>query len=140
MNKIFLIFALVITTAVKAQSFSDYEQYQREQIKQKTMTVQTKYSPGDFVFIIIGSGDSARVYESQIASVTTVAAISGTTVTYSCGIDRTKIGTALPGTPNMTYTEKTEKNMYDTAESCFQAIVILNEEREKQKKQKKWQQ
>lgn len=136
MNKILLIFALLFGITANAQSFSDYERYQREHTKPQKMTVETKYAPGDFVFIIIGSGDTARVYESEISTVCIDAAKSGTRVTYSCGVDRTKIGTHVAGMPNMTYVEKTEKNMYDTAEECFQAIVILNEEREKQKNKK----
>lgn len=100
------------------------------------MNIETKYSPGDYVFIIVGSGDDAKVYESQIASVNIVAAISGNNVTYSCCVDRTVIGTALPGMPSITYAEKTENKIFETAESCFKAIVILNEQREKQKTKK----
>ena len=136
MKKPLLIFALLFGITAQAQSFSDYEQYQRQQFKANKMTVTTKYSAGDFVFIIIGSGDNARVYESQIWAVNITAMMSGTEVSYSCSIDRTKIGTAVPGMPIMTYADKKEKNMYDTAEDCFKAIVILNEEREKQNKKK----
>jgi hypothetical protein len=136
MKKLLLIFALLFGITANAQSFSDYEQYQREQLKQTKMTIETKYSQGDYVFIIIGSGDKTRVYESQISAVNVTASMGGTNVTYTCGVDRFKIGTAVPGMPIMTYVEKTEKNMYDTAEDCFKAIVILNEEREKQRNKK----
>ncbi len=134
MKKLLLSFALLIgIITANAQSFSDYELFQRNQIKPHKMTVETKYSPGDFVFIIVGSGDAAKVYESEISAVYIEAAISGTTVTYSCTVDRRKMGTAIEGMPVFFNVGKTEKNMYDTAEECFQAIVILNEEREKQK-------
>jgi hypothetical protein len=95
------------------------------------MVIETKYSPGGYVFIIIGSGDNAKVYESQISSININVHMSGTEVTYSCGIDRSKIGTAVAGMPTMTYVEKKEKNMYDTAEDCFKAITILNEQNKK---------
>jgi hypothetical protein len=95
------------------------------------MTITTKYSPGDYIFIIVGSGDTAKVYESQISSVNINVVMGGTEVTYSCGIDRSKIGTAVVGMPTMTYVEKKEKNMYDTAEDCFNAITILNEKNKK---------
>lgn len=131
MRYLILIFALLITTVASAQSFSDYEQYVRKESKKHKMTVETKYSPGDFVFIIVGSGDTAKVYESPISSVNINVAMSGTEVTYICGIDRTKIGTHVAGMPTMTYTEKKDKNMYDTAEECFNAIVILNEQNKK---------
>lgn len=136
MNKILLIFVLLFSITAQAQSFSDYETFQRKQCNLKKMTVETKYAPGDFVFIIIGSGDNARVYESEISTVCIDAAKSGMKVTYLCDVDRTKLGTHVAGMPTMTYVEKTEKNMYDTTEECFQAIVILNEEREKQKNKK----
>jgi hypothetical protein len=137
MKKPLLIFALLIGITANAQSFSDYELYQRKQAKPNKMTVTTKYSPGDFVFIIVGSGDNTKVYESEISAVNITAALSGIYISYTCSIDRTKIGTVVPGSPILTYVDKSEKNMYDTAEGCFQAIVILNQEREKQKNKNK---
>jgi hypothetical protein len=46
------------------------------------------------------------------------------------------MGTAIEGMPVFFNVGKNEKNMYDTAEECFQAIVVLNEERQKQKNKK----
>lgn len=131
MRYILLLVVLLISFSAKSQSFSDYEYYIRQQSKVNKMVIETKYSPGDYVFIIIGSGDNAKVYESQIASVTTVTAMSGTAVTYSCSVDKTKIGTALPGMPTIIHVEKKEQNMFDTAEDCFKAITIINEQNKK---------
>lgn len=131
MKYLISIISLFFIFSARAQSFSDYEHYIRQQSKPNKMVIETKYSPGDYAFIIIGSGDNAKVYESQITSVTTVAAMSGTSVTYSCSVDRTKIGTSLPGMPTTIHVEKKEHNMYDTAEECFKAITILNEKNSK---------
>lgn len=85
----------------------------------------TKYNPTDKVFIAVALTDEdVRVVESPIQSVDITINARETIIKYNCQLDRTELGTNMNGIPNIYTVVRTDKKMYDTAEECFQSIVI----------------
>lgn len=89
-----------------------------------SLEITTYYSPTDTVYIVIGTGEKARVVESTIQSVDITATARETQVTYNCQISRKAIGTEVSGMPDIYTVPRTQKTMFETAEECFSSIVI----------------
>jgi len=98
------------------------------------MNIETKYSPGDNVYIVVGLDDKAKVLESTISSINIDAAISGIKVIYNCKISRLDAGTVVAGMPTYYTVERAENKIYETAEDCFNSIVVKPKENENKHK------
>lgn len=89
-----------------------------------SLQITTQYSPTDKVYLVLGTGDKARVIESTIQSVDITATARETQVTYNCQISRKAIGTQVTGMPDIYTVPRSQKTLFDTAEECFNSIVI----------------
>jgi len=88
------------------------------------MNIETKYRPGDNVYIVVGLDDKAKVLESTISSINIDAAISATKVIYNCKISRLDAGNVVVGMPTYYTVERAENKIYETTEDCFNSIVV----------------
>ena len=90
------------------------------------MLIETKYNPGQTVYIKVGSEKTMKVIPSVIAceDIVIKTTTGGIKITHHCIVDRRDTDTVVPGSP-LTYTvERTEDAMYETLEDCLKTIVV----------------
>lgn len=90
------------------------------------MNIETKYSPGDnvYVIIVVGQKQDPKVLPSVIQSIDILAAVSGTTVKYNCRINRLDAGTVIQGMPMFYTVERSDDRIYLTEEDAFNSMVV----------------
>jgi len=88
------------------------------------MIFETKYDPGKKVFLVIGSGEKAKILESTISSIVCVVmtAAGKISTTYNCTINRLDAGTVVQGMPMYYDVEKSDTSLFDTFEECVESL------------------
>ncbi len=81
------------------------------------MTIQTKYDPGD---------GNPKIIESTISFIGINAALSGTTTTYYCLIDRENTNTIIRGTPRYYVTERSGDGVFATMSNLPKCAPMVN--------------
>lgn len=87
------------------------------------MILQTTYEQGQSVFITVGTDDKTKIIETKISSIDIKVIASGVKTIYNCSVDRELLGTFVPGMPQFYSVEKTEDNMFLSADDCANHIT-----------------
>lgn len=96
------------------------------------MIIETKYNPGQIVYIVVtvnvDGKNASKVIASRIQSedlvVTIKAAISGCKLTYNCIVDRRDVGTVVNGMPFEYTVQRLEEEIYETQQDCLNSLIV----------------
>lgn len=90
------------------------------------MLIETKFSPTDSVFIVIGANEKAKIIKSEIQSIDISISRNSQIIIYNCTVDRELTDTVVVGMPQKYTVARNDANIYLTEQDCLNSILKNN--------------